>query len=255
MPRKPRAVQPWSSPRAAEKALEAEFGSADQVGGLLFSMNSTKSFFEGNVGTNRLRKYKDQIASTMASLTTLIGLAQEFGFPDRPSLELALREITEVESRHAVRTDPPQLPSSQLPPHIGHGSTDGDPESLRGMSATLGALLWFERNSSEVSVEPSGRLLHLCAVALGLEPTSQESNSLKGGPIDSVQKKWSGRIADVHRQAAAPQNRSRLTKITRANWDHLPEKERRNVRAAILELEQAGRPIEAFALRIGVADG
>jgi hypothetical protein len=85
----------------------------------------------------------------------------------------------------------------------------------------------------------------VAAVALGLEAPSDESNSLKGEPIDRAQRRWGKRLRLVRNNG-----RSTLVKFTAGDWQHRTQRERRAAEEEALRLESTGRPLEARARRL-----
>lgn len=233
MGRKPRAVQPWHSVSAAREELHKKLGVL-VAESLLSSMQVDAAMVDAHVRQNRLRAYGEALGTASEALTKLEKLCAAFGFGDGRALELAKKKIEEVQARHSARTCPLKVAfgavSYQLPPQLLNGRGYGDPlqatdeetvDTYRAQYATLGALAWFERNAVELRRSntprrPTGSLLFLCALALGLEkPINEVANSLDDSPVAAAQRRWKKRITDVGSR------KLRAAKLVRQNTDDL----------------------------------
>lgn len=263
MSRKPRAVQPWSSPAAAKRHLASALGHLESEG-YLSSVRATVGFFEAALNANRLRKYRRAIGDATHALARLEEERLRFGFEqDAGELGAAASALAVIVARHNARTDPPPVLSvegtvryrlpSQLPDFFGNGEWIESPEkidTLRGLAAALGAAQWFERCESEGAEarRPLGpTILFITAVALGLEQPTDEAHSFKGGAVDKVQRRWAKRL-----KLARADGKSQLSLVVGDDWQHRSAAEQRAVRAEVARLHATGRPVEARARRLSL---
>lgn len=241
MPRRPRAVQPWSSPAVARAAVRDALG-ADVAEGLLSSVWCEVSSFMTSIEANRRRQELGHLEDAARHLEEANRLTQG----QHKGLVDALRSA--VAERSKANDD-------ELHASMGHGASIDD--EARPLAAALGALRWFERVQSEgytPRAKLTGGLLYLCAVALGIEPPAADSSNSIKGAVSKAQKAWKRRLG-----LAAASGRSRLRGATWGgvdksgdvdfNWNHYTQLERNQVEADLASLRRQGRPMEALARR------
>lgn len=264
MSRKPRSIQPWSSPKAARRHLAAALGDLESEG-YLSSVASTVSSFEWHLEANRLRKYQQAILAATEALTSLEQASRQYGFlDDARELSVSTSSLAAIRDRHRARTDPDavrgidgeiryQLPT-QLPPYSGNGEwleSEEELETIRGLAAAFGAAAWFERVKGEGFRPPRDlgpALLFVTAVALRIEPPTREPHNLKDGVVDKAQRRWGKRL-----KLARSGSKSRLTVVIGDDWRGRTEAEQQAVRVEVARLRKVGRPVEARLRELSLA--